>query len=545
VAVHINLDSFLPISWSKQYGNRAFEFDAFISHNRGDLRSRELMQKLSERGAKVWYDDDQDVRDRRVMERVTRALIRSRFVVVSIQAGFRDSPWCCAEYLPALNVENQAAAKRVLVAQMEPEAPIPEALAGSERFECCRLSEIDRLANRITHGNCVPFDSDLLDVKLPDVPNRDNLLADWRVISQQVERRNDANAMTLWLMSDIVIQGRVESPQHLQQARQILIEQVDLQAFSEKELSFLCSSVLLLCRHSNVDDRANGLLMLLHLAEREPTYNLRNDLFRLIATEPDDSLIKVVFPWFERHWTSMDAGERSVVELCALRIPTYLQSDYSRSPILQKLSEVTRVKLLARGPGTDSLSHKEKMHLLEERTTYILESGETVMNDSSLDQLRPLLGISDIELVFRGLRQLLFPNGPGAETRALAPCFVALVEKVTNHSARHKGKPLVAMQQDVLDYVLFPLLWCVTQQPLGIRVERIYRKICNIMKEYSDYYYEVRVYRDALKRAKAGEDLDFSEFGLPQDLLAQLLHLNEEHKHREALKRYGLLSGDD
>ena len=159
------------------------------------------------------------------------------------------------------------------------------------------------------------------------------------------------------------------------------------------------------------------------------------------------------------------------------------------------------------------------------------------MNVSSLDQLRAQSGISDIELVFRDLRELLFPNGPGAETRALASWFVALVEKVANHSARHKGKPLVAMQQRVLDYVLFPLLWCVTQRRLGKRVERIYSKICDIMEEKSDCSHEVPVYRDALERAKEGEDLDFSEFLLPQDLTAELLDLKEEHERREALKR--------
>jgi hypothetical protein len=428
---------------------------------------------------------------------------------------------------------------------MEPEALVPEALARSELFKCYHLNEIDRLADRLTRGNRVPFDSDSFDIKPPAVSNQHNLLADWRLISRKVKQRNDVNARTLQLMYHTVIQGRVEElPQLTLDARQTLIEQVDLQAFSERELSFLCSSVLLLCSHPNEDDRANGVLMLLHLAEQEPTPHLRNDVFRLVAAERNYSIIEQVFPWFERYWTSMDAWERSVVELCALRIPTHLKSYYSQSPILLELSEVTRVKVFASHLETDSLSHEEKMHLLEERTTYILESGETVMKDSSLDQLRSQVGISDIELVFKELRDLLFPNGPGAETRALASRFVALVKKVTNHSARNDGMPLVTIQE--WDYVLCPLLWCVTQEPLGITVERIYSKICDIMEEKSDdYSYAVPVYRELLERAKAGEDFSKSKFCLPQDLQAKLLDLHEEHVHREALKRYRLESGDD
>jgi TIR domain len=153
----IHLDSFLPVSWSPRYGDRAFQFDAFVSHNRGDAHSRKLLDELAARGATTWHDGDQDLRDRRVQEAVTSALVRSRFVVVVVDDQFRESPWCRAEYLPALEVERHADASRVVVVQMAPGATIPEELTEAARFECFRRRELDRLAMYLREGNRPPF----------------------------------------------------------------------------------------------------------------------------------------------------------------------------------------------------------------------------------------------------------------------------------------------------------------------------------------------------------------------------------------------------
>lgn len=70
-------DIFVP-DWSSELGDRAFAYDAFISHNRQD-RSAALARQLSENGARVWHDGDADLRDRRVRQKVAQALRASRF----------------------------------------------------------------------------------------------------------------------------------------------------------------------------------------------------------------------------------------------------------------------------------------------------------------------------------------------------------------------------------------------------------------------------------------------------------------------------------
>ena len=125
---NVDFDAFLPVSWSKEYGDRSFQFDVFISHNRRDEHSKRLAQELSDRGVMVWHDDDQDLRDRRVQKVVSSALIRSRFLVLSVDDRFHDSAWCRAEYLPASEFERQAAASRLMVAHMGPHSVVPDSL---------------------------------------------------------------------------------------------------------------------------------------------------------------------------------------------------------------------------------------------------------------------------------------------------------------------------------------------------------------------------------------------------------------------------------
>jgi TIR domain len=135
---HIRLDPLLPVSWSKAFGDRAFQYDAFISHNRDDRSSVELAAHLLGRGVTVWHDENQDIRGRKIQQKVAAALTRSRFVVVCISGDFRDAPWCRAEYLPALEVEERSRASRVTVAQMSPEASIPGPLSAKEPLSLLR-----------------------------------------------------------------------------------------------------------------------------------------------------------------------------------------------------------------------------------------------------------------------------------------------------------------------------------------------------------------------------------------------------------------------
>ena len=81
-----------------------FPHDLFISHRRFDLPNA-MVEAISACGANVTWDHDLDLRDRRVLQGIARAMRRARFVALYVSDMFEDSPWCRAEYLNALWVE--------------------------------------------------------------------------------------------------------------------------------------------------------------------------------------------------------------------------------------------------------------------------------------------------------------------------------------------------------------------------------------------------------------------------------------------------------
>jgi hypothetical protein len=151
--MHINVDEIMRPDWSDDLGDRAFAYDVFLSHNRHDA-SADLARELTRFGAGVWHDGDADLRDRRVSQKVARALRASRFVAVCIGSGFRDSEWCKAEYAPALIAEKSADATRVLVVCLAPESIIPKTLQHCPRFS---VNDPIRIGSYVCAGNKLPF----------------------------------------------------------------------------------------------------------------------------------------------------------------------------------------------------------------------------------------------------------------------------------------------------------------------------------------------------------------------------------------------------
>jgi hypothetical protein len=409
----VNLDEFFPASWSKSWGGRAFQFDAFISHNRGDRCSKRLAEELRSLGANIWHDDNEDLRDRKVQQRAHAALIRSRFVVVCIDVSFRDSPWCRAEYVPAEEVAKRTSAPKVIVAQMDPSTHIPPRLETTPRFECYQQGSVERLCSEIRNGNHIPSD-------LPsDEKSREALyvnpaaLAETSAaVSKDTNGKKDSISMMLRMVANALQDGdHPDPPQYLMATRQAVIEAGDLAALCERDRAFLVSAAKFFCALPTSDNRANGLYMLLYLAENTHNQLLHHDVLHIFLREPDDSLLSIGFPWFDRQWSSLNAQQRSIVELCALRDPTHLKLYYSQSQMLREFSAVTRVKIFNRGLETEILSYEEKMLLLVERADYILELAQPITGALDVDALRKYMRISDLEILFRDLSALLFKAG--------------------------------------------------------------------------------------------------------------------------------------
>lgn len=536
-----NLDEFFPISWSKKYGNRAFQFDAFISHNRNDRHSKRLAQELYSRNATVWHDDDQDIQDRKVQKAVSLALVRSRYLVLSVDDCFRDSAWCRAEYKSALETEKQAGGLKVLVAHMTPHSFVPDCLLEARSFKCYQKNEVDRLSTLLKNGNRVPFNTNWNADNQIQTFKDDNIIALCDTIIRESRDKKDINSRTL-LMVALSVEGgdSLSYSQQLEKARLILINDVEMSGFSKEDFDFLVSSSLFLCGLSDPDVRANGMYILAHLADHDPTGNLRDVLLHIFKEEPVDSNLSVGFPWFEKNWALFTEEQRSIVELCALRYPSGLKSFFLQSKFVSSLSEVTRTKVFAQGLEAGILPHKESMHLIEVKVDYILASDKAVIGNSRLDELRGMLGISDMELVFIDLNTLLFDRFDGLkpEFETLAPRVVALIDHIAKHSHDHQGFPLITMEEWVLDYVLKPLLYCVSHRISKKQAEKAFNGVCNVIEAVGSLSHEVPFYRNYLKIASKGADISD---GLSSECFRKvrlgMLKASQEHRSQTALQK--------
>jgi hypothetical protein len=110
----VDLDRWLANETEREAEGRVFPHDMFISHRRFDLPNA-LVETLTAAGVNVVWDCDLDLRDRRVMQGVARAMRRSRFVVLYVSDAYVDSPWCRAEYLNAVWVEDKYKIARAFV----------------------------------------------------------------------------------------------------------------------------------------------------------------------------------------------------------------------------------------------------------------------------------------------------------------------------------------------------------------------------------------------------------------------------------------------
>lgn len=131
----VDLDRWLAAEQERVAEGRVFPHDVFISHRRFDLPTA-LVDALSAWGANVVWDCNLDLRDRRVMQGVGRAMRRSRFVALYASDRYVDSPWCRAEYLNALWIEEKYNIPRALVI-CESEAAlsrVPETLQAVRQF---------------------------------------------------------------------------------------------------------------------------------------------------------------------------------------------------------------------------------------------------------------------------------------------------------------------------------------------------------------------------------------------------------------------------
>ncbi|GAA3099666.1 hypothetical protein GCM10010520_51370 [Rhizobium viscosum] len=94
--------------------NRVFMHDAFLSHRVGDGAGK-LFEALSDRGCRIWYDNDEQITNRRVIEVMKEQFSSSRMVIAHLSRDFIPSPWTMLEILAALASEQECECTRLVL----------------------------------------------------------------------------------------------------------------------------------------------------------------------------------------------------------------------------------------------------------------------------------------------------------------------------------------------------------------------------------------------------------------------------------------------
>ncbi len=155
---NINLDRFLSEADCETDPNKFFPNEIFMSHRQFDRPSK-VIETLKSAGVGVIWDFDLDVRDRRVVHGISRAMQQSRYIALFVSNEYVDSPWCRAEYLNALWVTRRYKFIRaiVLLQSKRAEDRIPAELEAAPRFflnKAGTASLIDYvLAGNLRQGN--------------------------------------------------------------------------------------------------------------------------------------------------------------------------------------------------------------------------------------------------------------------------------------------------------------------------------------------------------------------------------------------------------
>jgi hypothetical protein len=162
----LDLDRLLAVEEPSPDGDRIFHFDVFISHRRFDLPAA-FLESLSDLGVIISWDNDLDLRDRRIIHAVSRAMECSRYIALYVSEQYTDSPWCKAEYLSARQFELRFGYSRVLVIleSARSTSNLPSALASQPTFLADEPGTATLAAYLISGNSKSKCDQKLLEAK--------------------------------------------------------------------------------------------------------------------------------------------------------------------------------------------------------------------------------------------------------------------------------------------------------------------------------------------------------------------------------------------
>lgn len=142
------------LCWADDFGDRAFWFDAFVSHNRTDS-SESLVHRLRAAGTRVSSDHDGAQQGWKFPTFLFAYLSSSRSVVIHIGQQFPLSPWIRAEINVVQQIQTRSGLDRLLIA-LSDDQQVPAELADYPQFDVSTAEGLHRLVGRLVELNRLP-----------------------------------------------------------------------------------------------------------------------------------------------------------------------------------------------------------------------------------------------------------------------------------------------------------------------------------------------------------------------------------------------------
>jgi TIR domain len=483
-------DDLAGISWQASWGQRAFQYDAFLCHNSDDAAALRLRDELRERGATIWYDSDADLRDRRLAGRIGEALFHSRFVILSISEQFRDSMWCRAEYLTGLSTQ------RLLVAVASPAPPVPAELANVPRFALATAGALDELTRVVRTGNTL---STVFDPHSGDPSPGERQRA--RAYAESLNAHGGRHPLVERLA--IAYLQPEEKPNRELLTAAELLGSADLHDADDDDLAFVRIALRALCNGRHVQNRIWAATLAARMAALP---QVTDTFFALLGTATDPAAIRPLATAALALEEAVLASHAAAIERAALRAPLMF-SEPAFEQLRTLLSEPVRLRLAVEG-GIEfgALTTDERLLLLRQRVDFLLENPERMCGPvTALGRtLRHPLRMTEGELTIYGIDSHVTDAQGNVididETSALA--LSGMLAEIIAFAERHPdGKPVAALDEYFFpSNLLVPLL--ALQAHTGARdgAEQAYRAALRIagravlLKEF------VPVYESALRR---------------------------------------------
>jgi hypothetical protein len=450
--------------WTDDFGDRAFWFDAFVSHNRGD-GSEALIHRLSAAGARISSDHAGAPEGWPFPTFLFGHLSSSRCVVVSVSQEFRLSPWIRAEINVARRVQERSGLDRLFTAVSDSSHHIPLELAGYPVFDVSSAEGLQDLASRLMEMNRLP--AEMLDVR--SNLKRETSHARLGEAAQALRARLDARPMldardesTLWwLAGDTLVDARGQlrpsgqSTSLLEVVTMLRASGVLVPAEFGAELIAVVQGMLAAGAY-NIDERVRLLRLLAMAACGQAEY--LDGFLDCLAAETHEAVAKEMLRWVQRAGGPNGSDPRvAMTVLVATDISGLGEGDIEHLSTGLPEAVLARLQVLGE-PNVDlaELSAGERLNIAAMEMSGSLQSG------SSLEiWLRNLAGLitaeysSDDEWSWAPLN---------TETHTLVTCCMALtsIDWFIAYSKQHDGFPLVSVDPDP---TLWPILFSALHFP--------------------------------------------------------------------------------